>query len=345
METTREQKKTMDINTLYQEKLKYKYKIYKFAYSIQQEIKTLSKLDNWHGARALLEDYFFIIVSILLTYYISWYFYPLAVLVIGARQRALATLLHEAAHNTLAKNKYINFTLGTVFSGYFIFQTFTGYKKSHVYHHHRYLGHPMLDPDLSFHISEGLYNNEAPRSFIKKYIIMPLLLAKVPNYLYVLIKERLSFKESQLAETLLMCIYILIMTTFFLLLNCQHIIIFFWIIPYLTTFQIIGWFIELSEHYPLVGNHDVDIYMTRNRESHWLEKFFLSIHNENYHLDHHLNPSTPFWNLPQAHNIRLQDPNYAKLNQSAGGIFLSANDYSSRSESILKQIYSMKVDV
>ncbi|SRR5579883_492017 len=330
----------MNSNTLYQEQLKYKYKYkkYKFAHSIQKEIKTLAKLDNWHGIQALLEDYFLILTSILLTYYIGWYFYPLAVLIIGARQRALATLLHEASHNTLARNKYLNFVLGTFFSGYFILQTFTGYRKSHVYYHHRYLGHPILDPDFYFHISEGLYNHENSIGFYKKNIIMPLFLVKVPKYLHALIQQRLLVKESQHAETIFMCLYLLMITILFWLLNCQNIIVLFWIIPYLTTFQIIGWFIELSEHYPLVGNNDIDIYMTRNRQSHWLEGFFLSIHNENYHLDHHLNPSTPFWNLPQAHKIRLRDSNYAKLNQSTGGIFISANDFPSILKRLVEQV-------
>ncbi|RUS96564.1 dihydrorhizobitoxine desaturase [Dulcicalothrix desertica PCC 7102] len=322
----------------YPKRLKYKYKIYKFEHSIQQQIKTLAKLDNWHGILALLEDYSLIIISILITYYISWYFYPLAILIIGARQRALATLLHEAAHRTLAKNKHLNFALGTYFSGYLILQTFTGYKKSHVDNHHRYLGHPILDPDYYFHISEGLYSYINPMSFVKKYILMPLVLSKVPNYLYTLIQQRLLAKASQQKETLIMCLYILIITATLWNLNCQNMLILFWIIPYLTTFQIIGWFIELSEHYPLVGNNDIDIYMTRNRQSHWLEAFFLSIHNENYHLDHHLNPSTPFWNLAKAHQIRLQDKNYAALNKSAGGIFISANDLPSLIQTFIAKI-------
>jgi len=31
-------------------------------------------------------------------YLVSWWFYPLAVLVIGARQRGLSTILHDCAH-------------------------------------------------------------------------------------------------------------------------------------------------------------------------------------------------------------------------------------------------------
>ncbi|MEO1433182.1 MAG: guanitoxin biosynthesis L-arginine gamma (S) hydroxylase [Cyanobacteria bacterium J06633_8] len=327
----------MNVNTLKKENRKYKYKIYKFDTSIQKEIKQLSKLDNWHCIQALLEDYFFIIVSIFMTYYVSWYFYPLAILIIGARQRALATLLHEAAHKTLAKNKYLNFVVGTLFSGYLILQTFTGYKKSHVDYHHKYFGHPFLDPDYYFHISEGLYNPRNSSSFIKKYIMMPLLLAKVPNYLYSLIKDRLSIKKTKRIETVLMLAYLVAIAAFSWIVNCEHLIILFWLIPYLTTFQIIGWFIELSEHYPLVGDNEIDIYMTRNRKSHWLEAFFLSIHNENYHLDHHLNPVTPFWNLPKAHTIRLRDSNYAKINHFTGGIFISSNKCHSIIQTLIKR--------
>jgi fatty acid desaturase len=327
----------MIFNALEKENLKYKYKIHKFDTSIQKEIKKLSKLDNLHCIQALLEDYFFIFISIFVTYSISWYFYPLAVLIIGARQRALATLLHEAAHSTLAKNKYLNFAIGSFFSGYLILQTFTGYKKSHVDYHHKHFGNPLLDPDYYFHISEGLYNPRNSSSFINKYIIMPLLLAKVPNYLYVLIKDRLSIKTTKL-ETILMLTYLFVIAMFFWVLNWEHLIILFWLIPYLTTFQIIGWFIELSEHYPLVGNNNIDIYMTRNRKSHWLEAFFLSIHNENYHLDHHLNPNTPFWSLPKAHQIRLQDTNYANINVLTGGIFISSNKSPSLIQNLIAKI-------
>jgi fatty acid desaturase len=317
---------------------KYKYKIYKFDHSILKEIKSLAKLDNWHGILALLEDYFVIILSILITYRISWYFYPFAILIIGARQRGLATLLHEAAHGTLAKNKYLNFVIGSVLSGYLIFQNFSGYKKNHVELHHRFLGHSSLDPDYSFHISQGLYNNINPNEFTKKYIIQPLLLAKVPNYLYALIKNRLLVKGANWLEQILMQLYLLAIFLSFWLVNHEEIIILFWLVPYLTTFQIIGWFIELSEHYPLVKKYNIDLYMTRNRNSHWIESLFLSIHNENYHLDHHLNPSTPFWNLPKAHKIRLRDSNYAEAEESVGGIFVSSNNALPILQSIVKQL-------
>jgi fatty acid desaturase len=66
--------------------------------------------------------------------------------------------------------------------------------------------------------------------------------------------------------------------------------------------------------------------MSRNRNSHFIERFLTGMHNENYHLIHHLFPSIPFWNIPKAHEILMQDPNYAQHHRQGGGIFWSNND-------------------
>jgi hypothetical protein len=60
-----------------------KYQQYKFSLESRKQFKLLSKLDNWHGILALLEDYAIILISILITCYLSDWFYPLALLLIG----------------------------------------------------------------------------------------------------------------------------------------------------------------------------------------------------------------------------------------------------------------------
>lgn len=132
-----------------------KYSVYKFSDEYQNEILDLIKLDNWHCCLALLEDYSLICISIFATCCISWYLYPLAILIIGSRQRALATLLHEAAHQTLAKNKRLNFVIGTFFSGYLILQAMGAYRESHVRFHHGHFGDPSLDPDYQLAMEQG----------------------------------------------------------------------------------------------------------------------------------------------------------------------------------------------
>lgn len=104
--------------------------------------------------------------------------------------------------------------------------------------------------------------------------------------------------------------------------NQWHSFLLFWVLPYLTTFQVVNWFCELGEHYPKLAQSNIDIFMSRNRLGPWWENFLFGMHNENLHLEHHLNPAIPFWNLPKARKIRLQDPTYAALDKQTGGLFV-----------------------
>ena len=302
-----------------------KYERYKFSPEIISRIKELTKLDNWHGLLALLEDYLLILASIVITSYVTWFFYPIALLVIGSRQRALTTILHDSAHGVLTKNKSLNWVLGTFCSGYLIFQQMIPYKKSHCYEHHSHLGNPKLDPDFKFYLEEGLYDTQSPRNFFVKHIIKPLLLFKVPQYIIYLVKHRLFGKGYDLYETIIMFAYLLTIVGASVWLGFWDKLILFWLVPYITVFQVLGYFIEVSEHYPLVGNNTIDLYMSRNRFSPWYEAFFTSMHGENFHLVHHLMPSIPFWNLAKAHKILLADPNYFRHNSRTSGIFFSSN--------------------
>ncbi|MDQ2097731.1 MAG: guanitoxin biosynthesis L-arginine gamma (S) hydroxylase [Tychonema bourrellyi B0820] len=309
--------------------MKREYQQYKFSLEIKIQLKELTKLDNWHGLLALLQDCTLILASILITSYVTWFFYPIALLVIGSRQRALTTLLHDSAHGVLAKNKLLNSFLGTFGSGYLIFQQMIPYKKSHCYEHHSHLGNPEVDPDFKFYLKEGLYCEQSPKEFLVNHIIKPLLLFKVPQYIFYLINNRLFGKGCNLYETLIMLTYVFTIVSASVWFGFLDELILFWLVPYVTVFQVLGYFIEVSEHYPLVGKNTVDLYMTRNRFSPWYEAFFTSIHGENFHLVHHLMPSLPFWNLAQAHKILLVDPNYFRHNSLTGGIFFPSNGFSS----------------
>ncbi|HFC7429411.1 TPA: fatty acid desaturase, partial [Neisseria meningitidis] len=120
----------------------------KFDKEILLKIKELYRYDNWHAVLAILYDYLIIIFSIFLSEQ-SYWFLPLTILLIGSRQRALATILHEASHSALTKNKKFGQILGTYFSGYLIFQSWNSYCVSHVKNHHPKLGTDS-DPDYKY---------------------------------------------------------------------------------------------------------------------------------------------------------------------------------------------------
>lgn len=305
---------------------KSKLQIYKFNFEITQALKKLSQLDNCQGCIAVAQDWIIILLAILIAKHFA-YLYPISIIVIGSRQRALGTILHDSAHERIAKSKKLNRLLGTLFSGYWLFQSLLKYKETHVQKHHRYLGDLNKDPDFQYYIENGLYKPHLKVSeFLLQHIIAPVFLFKVPSYFLYLIKNRISCARSYPLEFCLMISFWISIALCAYYYNHLNLIISYWIIPFFTTHMIIGYLIEISEHYPFLGNSREAIYLSRNRHSHWFEGLFFSIHHENFHLVHHLMPSIPCWNMVKAHHIMMQDKKYREVNQKFGGIFISKND-------------------
>lgn len=300
---------------------------------LERRIRTLNRLDNWHGLLAFLEDAFWISAAISGCYLVSLWLYPIALVLIGSRMRALATILHESAHGVLAANRSWNMVLGTVLSAYLIFQTHQSYKRTHVATHHPQLGNPESDPDLRYFIEQGVYEEKTDWERWLSLVILPALGSRTISFVRYLVVNRLmkhensagrlrprAMKKMRRDKAAFLVFWVVVMS----IVTWNNLILAFfafWVLPYLTSFQIFSWYIELAEHTPLVRDHDMSLYMSRNRKSRGLEKFLTGMHGETYHLDHHLDPRTPFWNLKKAHRIRMQDSEYAALDAKAGGLF------------------------
>lgn len=310
-----------------------RYTHYHFEASIRDQISRL-RPDNWHALLALARDYVIIAACIYVCVAITWWLYPVAILIIGARQRGLSTILHDSAHGVCARNRSLNKLLGTWLTAYPIFQRYYAYRLSHVQRHHPHLGDPKLDPDLLFFIEEGAYSIYDPRRYFRRVVLLPFVGSRTVAYLRYLLRNRYKYLPTaridaqiqkrdrrRTIDNVSFSAFWLLAITIAVYSDTWPYLCAFWFIPYLTSFHILGWFIELSEHTPLMEDNHIDLYMTRNRHSRALEKFLTGVHNDNHHLDHHLDPRTPFWHLPSAHAIRMRDKKYAALDYATGGLF------------------------
>ena len=134
------------------------------------KLKILNSKDNFHGFIAIIIDIAWILSAIYLSYF-SPFFYPLTILIIGSRQRALASLLHEAAHTTLFKSRILNITIGRVLCGWTILQSYGTYRITHVLNHHPKIGNDSIDPDLVYMLEQGVYKSQSRSDFLKNYFI------------------------------------------------------------------------------------------------------------------------------------------------------------------------------
>jgi fatty acid desaturase len=277
--------------------------------------------DNWHGPAALLEDAAVIAVTFALSA-LRPEFALFGVIVLGLRQRALATLLHEAAHQTIAANRTVCYTIGLI-AGYAVFQIFERYRDSHCKQHHPHLGDPSRDPDLQNLTRQGLL-----RATGRALLEVHLLLSgqKIWPNLRNLIRDRLLphdvaglSRKAKLEYLGLIAFWMTIAAVTAYSGNLRPLLM--WLLAYLTSFQTVNWLIELSEHYPMITTARTDLKMTRNRQGHWVEKFLTGIHGEAWHLVHHLRPDLPFWRLREAHDVMMADPAYRAANDANSGIF------------------------
>jgi fatty acid desaturase len=77
-----------------------KFAIHRFSAEIREQIKELNKTDNWHSLVFFAQDVFWVGLCVLACHLVSWWLYPLALIMVGARQRALSTIFHDCVHGT-----------------------------------------------------------------------------------------------------------------------------------------------------------------------------------------------------------------------------------------------------
>ena len=295
------------------------YAVYRFSRDIRARLAPLKTLNNTAGPRAILADWIVIVGAITLSELTIWAL-PLTLLLIGSRQRALASLLHEGAHGVLAKSRELNRFLAEWTAGYPIFQIFDSYRHSHVEGHHKHLGDPYHDPDLGHYIMTGLYDVRDRHDFFWKHFLKTVIFLNVPHYLRYLVEHRLGNVLRDPTTLVRLAATHAIITVALGLTVGWHGYVLYWLLPFLTTFQVIGWLSEIAEHYDLFSKADTSLAISRNRFPTWWERAFIGMHADNYHLTHHLFPLVPFWNLPKAHGVLMADENYARLNTDVGGI-------------------------
>lgn len=319
-----------EVNVEYREETRSKASLekHRFSEDIIKRIRLLNQLDNFHGPLQCLEDWIIILACIAISLLVNQkcsalvaiFVYIVVTCVIGTRMRALAELLHQSAHGTMALNSKLNLILGTVFSGWTVLQSWTGYRRTHVIDHHQFLGNSERDPDFKALIEAGLYGKNIKRSDVIQYLLsIPSPHSTVAYAKYLVINRINPANESNTEKVLRGLFYLL---CFIIFLYTRHIgtFILYWIIPTLTTANWVGAFIEFFEHYPLLMKlPHINIFKSRNRICNPIEDFFLGIHNEGYHLVHHIWPRLPAWNLRKAHELMMADSTYRNLHDRKEG--------------------------
>ena len=275
------------------------------------KLKPLFKTNAYRHLTAMIVDWAIIIATIFLCIqYFNPLTYFLAVLLIGARLHALAILMHDATHYRFLKNRKWNDLISNLFTMYPIFSSIEKYRKNHLAHHqHLNTEH---DPDWVAKLGKQEFVFPKTKSeFVWTVLSYLTLVQGIKDAVWFFKRfgtaDKSSGKKAGMPK--LQLLFYAVLVTVLTITGGWLYYLLFWIIPYLSTFFMFQYIRSVAEHFGELS-YDHLLTSTRSVKANFLERLLLAPHNVGYHLEHHLYPGVPFYNLADLHQLLMEDVEY-----------------------------------
>ena len=280
-----------------------------------KEVKRLSRLQP---ARAIANIAFnWVVIGCAITgaiVYPGVLTWVAAIIIVGARQHALLIIMHDASHFRIARSRIWNDVISDAFCSIPLFVRTASYRASHIKHHQ----HLNTDKDPDWVRKEHNPKFSFPKS---KSAFLRMMLEElcwegfksIASAIYGI--RRQGAQQRSRYRSLRGRIYSLLIITAFValvailyLVGALHYYLLFWLLPAVTVLPVVLFMRSIAEHFGLERDHELN--SSRFYTGPWWERAFIAPHNVGHHLDHHLYPSVPFYNLPKLHTLLMKDPEY-----------------------------------
>lgn len=259
------------------------------------------KADTWRAVFDIAVDWMMIGLSVLAVYQVGWTIAPIALLVIGNRQRALGNLLHEASHGNLSRDRRINDSLAHLLLAPALLNSLAVYRELHA-RHHGWLGNAQRDPDLLPPLAhEGdswlrVYARYLAEFSIVRGSIMGHLMNGQCHHrpqLYIVAWWTVTTSPLFVINAHLGAIFLAL-----------------WLGARITVFHAITTFREMTDHYGLKPGGIFSF--TREIPDHGMLSTLIHPHHNGYHLTHHLFSAVPYHQLPKLHTQLMTLPAFSE---------------------------------
>jgi fatty acid desaturase len=270
----------------------------------------LLKLQGWRPAGDVSLDIAVIAAALILALEVPWAA-PIALLVLGNRQRALGNILHDAAHRNLTRNRVLNDLVTRVLIAPLLFLSLSHYRELH-FRHHLDLGAKDADPDLIPIPAEKARrwpaavaaNALSPRAVLGStfghlvdHNVTPGGRLYILAWWTLLVAALVSAAGvGPAAATLAL-----------------------WLGARATVFHAITTFREMCDHHGLVPGGVFSF--TRDITATGPLSMLFHPRNNAYHLTHHLLPAIPYYRLPEAQRVFATLPEYQEHARVSEGYF------------------------
>ncbi|MCC7541661.1 MAG: fatty acid desaturase family protein [Deltaproteobacteria bacterium] len=276
----------------------------------REEIHELTRTSDAAGIRALATSW--ALVALALAACARWphpIVIALAVVVVGGQQLALSVLMHEAAHRTLMRTRWLNDLAGDWLAGKPVWADLARYRAHHRGHHAHAGGE--ADPDRAliapFPVTRGSLARKLARdafgpSGLRRLVGLVLMDAEVLRYSVAGTAERLPRKPRRLGHLVALArnaggTLVTNAALLGLLTATGHALLYLvWLGAYLTTFSLFLRIRSMAEHACTTDSTDPLLH-TRTTRAGWLARLTVAPHQVHYHVEHHLLPTVPWFRL------------------------------------------------
>lgn len=256
-----------------------------------------------------------------------WAAYAAAMVVIATRQHALGILMHDGTHYRLLTNRALNDAVCDLFCAFPVGMATSRYRHEHLMHH-RFLNTDGDPYWVDFKLDDNWHWPKRPVAALWVFF-KDLTLLNLPRWMAVVQRwspwgnhfgKRVSPPPLTRAERVRLYAFYAAVLGVLIVTGAWLAVFLLWVLPSLTLTMALVRLRTIGEHLAIPNRHELDA--SRHTDGTLLEHLTVAPFNINYHVDHHLFPAVPYYNLPALHRLLLEDPSYrqhAILNRSYFG--------------------------
>ena len=272
--------------------------------------RELSQIDTWRAVAAVVGTMSTLIGTIAIALLV-WnpIFVVIAIIIIGTRQHALIVLAHDATHYRLFKPRWLNDLIGRM-CGMVSGVSMCSYRVIHRLHHNHL--YQDQDPDIPLH---GGYPRG--RTYLAKKLLRDLCgFTAWKTYAYFFGAPSINTTSNQSSRPLddtssrlrqsarhdryLVAGFHLTALTAALAIGHGLEYLLLWVLPLATIVPALLRLRAVCEHGAVIDFTSPLSAARTNLSPIWLQ-WLLFPHHVNYHLEHHIYPAIPHYNLPSCH--------------------------------------------
>lgn len=212
----------------------------------------------------------------------------LSIIIISFSCYSQFTVIHEASHSNISKNRYLNDIIGLIAS-FWLGPTGNWYGfKFHHLDHHTYTNNINLDPDMWC----------SDKGFGGKKLILFRWMTLDYHYIYCCFKSKSRMSSYYMKQIIIEFIIKFIMAFIVYYYFGFNNVLLFWVIPSRLSITLLAFAFDYLPHYPHDVKKNENKYLTTSYIScPWFIKLLLSpiAFYQDYHIIHHLNTQIPFY--------------------------------------------------